>query len=63
VYEESLLDSQINELIQGEKTDNIPNKYNLRSKKIEGKSNIPNQPSRVEKPAKNTMNNNKERKA
>jgi len=32
-YEESLMDEQINELSKGEKANNSPNKYNLRSKK------------------------------
>jgi hypothetical protein len=35
-YEESLMDNQLNELSKGEKTNNNPNKYNLRSKKKEG---------------------------
>jgi hypothetical protein len=61
-YEESLMDSQINELSKGEKTNSSPNKYNLRSKKKEGKSDIPDQPSRAEKPAKDAINNNKEKK-
>jgi hypothetical protein len=56
-YEESLMDNQINELSKGEKTNSSPNKYNLRSKKKEGKSDIPDQPSRVEKPAKDAINN------
>jgi ribonuclease HI len=61
-YEESLMDNQINELSKGEKTNSSPNKYNLRSKKKEGKSDIPDQPSRAEKPAKDATNNNKEKK-
>jgi hypothetical protein len=40
-YEESLMDSQINELSKGEKTNSSPNKYNLRYKKKEGKYDIP----------------------
>jgi hypothetical protein len=61
-YEESLLDNQINELSKGEKANNSPNKYNLRSNKKEGKSDILDQPSRAEKPAKDAANNNKEKK-
>jgi hypothetical protein len=61
-YEESLMDIQINELSKGEKTNNIPNKYNLRSKKKEGKFDVPDQPSRAEKPAKDTTNSSKEKK-
>jgi hypothetical protein len=45
-YEESLLDNQINELSKGEKANSSPNKYNLRSKKKEEKSDIPDQPSK-----------------
>jgi hypothetical protein len=37
-YEESLMDNQLNELSKGEKTSSSPNKYNLRSKKKEGKA-------------------------
>jgi hypothetical protein len=62
-YEESLMNSQINELSKGEKANSSPNKYNLWSKKKEGKSDIPDQPSIAEKPAKDTTNNNKEKKA
>ena len=40
-YEESLMNGQINELRKGEKANNSPNKYNLRSKKKEEKSDIP----------------------
>ena len=62
-YEESLMNSQINELSKGEKANSSPNKYNLRSKKKEGKSDIPGQPSIVEKPTKDATRNNKEKKA
>jgi ribonuclease HI len=62
-YEESLMNSQINELSKGEKANSSPNKYNLRSKKKEGKSDIPDQPSIAEKPTKDATNNNKEKKA
>ena len=37
-YEESLMDNQLNEVSKGDKDNNIPNKYNLRSKKKEGKT-------------------------
>jgi hypothetical protein len=62
-YEESLMDNQLNELSKGEKTNSSPNKYNLRSKKKEGKSDIPDQPTRAEKPAKDVADNNKDKKA
>jgi hypothetical protein len=39
-YEESLMDSQLNELSKGERTSGNPNRYNLRSKKKEGKPDI-----------------------
>jgi hypothetical protein len=61
-YEESLMNSQINELSKGEKSNSSPNKYNLGSKKKEGKSNIPDQPSIIENPTKDATNNNKEKK-
>jgi hypothetical protein len=61
-YKESLMDNQINELSKGDKTNSNPNKYNLRSKKKEGKSDIPDQPPRADKPAKDATNNNKEKK-
>jgi hypothetical protein len=57
------MDNQINELRKGEETNSSPHKYNLRSKKKEGKSDIPGQPSRAENHAKDTTNNSKENKA
>jgi hypothetical protein len=62
-YEKSLMYNQINELSKGEMTNNSPNKYNLRYKKREGKSDIPDQPSKVEKPTKDATNRNKENKS
>jgi hypothetical protein len=62
-YEESLMDGQLNELSKGEKTNNNPNRYNLRSRKEEGKPDIPDQPTRAENPAKDVADNNKEKKA
>jgi hypothetical protein len=56
------MDNQINEMSRGEKTNSSPNKYNLRSKKKEGNYDIHDQPSRVEKPAKDTIKNRKEKK-
>jgi len=44
-YEEFLMNSQINKLSRGEKDNNSsPNKYNLGSKKKEGKSDTPDRP-------------------
>jgi hypothetical protein len=50
-YEESLVESQINELIKGEKANSSPNKYNLVSKKKYGKFDIPDHPPREYKSA------------
>jgi hypothetical protein len=58
------MNSQINELSKGEKENNSsPNKYNLRSKKKEGKSDTHDQPLVTENPAKDAVNCSKERKA
>jgi hypothetical protein len=62
-YEESLMNSQINELSKQDKASGSQNKCNLWSKKKEGKFFIPDQPSIVEKPIKYEENNNKEKKA
>jgi hypothetical protein len=57
------MNSQINELSKGEKAkDNSPNRYNLRSKKKEGKSDILDQPLIAERPAKPATNTTKEKK-
>jgi hypothetical protein len=56
------MNNQINELSKGEDTHSSPRRYNLRSKKKEGKYDIPNQRSRAEKPAKDATNNNKDTK-
>jgi hypothetical protein len=58
-YEESLMNSQINELSKGEKENGGPSKYNLWYKKKEGKSDIHDQRSKAEKPTKDATNNNK----
>jgi len=62
-YEESLIDSQINELSKGEKANSSPNKYNLTSKEKEGKSDVLDQLPREEKHAKVAANNNKGNKS
>jgi hypothetical protein len=61
-YDESVTDNQIHELSKGEKTNNIPIKYNLRSKKKEGNYDVPDHPSRPEKPAKDATSISKEKK-
>jgi hypothetical protein len=62
-YEESLMDSQLNEMRKGERTSGNPNRYNLRSKKKEGKPDIPDQPTRTENPVKEVAASNKEKEA
>jgi hypothetical protein len=60
-YEESLMDSQLNELSKGEKTNDNPSKYNLRSKKKEGKTDTSDHPTKEENYAKAVATSNKER--
>jgi hypothetical protein len=62
-YEESLMDSQINELSKWEKANSSPNKYNLRSKKKERKYDVPDQSSRGGKPSKDATNISEEKEA
>jgi hypothetical protein len=62
-YEESLMDSQLNEMSKGGRTDNNPNRYNLRSKKKEGNPDILDEPVRTKKLAKNVAYGIKEREA
>jgi hypothetical protein len=57
------MESQLNELSKGEKTNNNPNKYNFRSKKKEGKHDITDQPTITEKLAKDVTVSSKEKKA
>jgi hypothetical protein len=56
------MENQLNGLSKGDNTNSTPNKYNLKSRKKEGRPNIPGQPTREEKPAKNIIDNSKERK-
>jgi hypothetical protein len=51
-YEESLINTQINELSRGENTSNTPNRYNLRSKGKEGNFDNQDQPPMEERPTK-----------
>jgi len=41
VYEESLMDNRLNEMTKGDMTSSQPNRYNLKSRKKEGKLDIP----------------------
>jgi len=49
-YEESLMDTQLNELSKGERTSSNRNRYNLMSKKKEGEPQISDQTTRIEHP-------------
>jgi hypothetical protein len=57
------MDNQLIELIKGEKTSHTPNRYNLRSKQKEGKSVIPDRPTREKTPTKDISDTSKEKKA
>jgi hypothetical protein len=60
-YEESLMDNQLNESSKGGKANENQNKYNLRSKKKEGKPSTSDQPNKTENPAKVVVSSNKEK--
>jgi hypothetical protein len=60
-YEESLMDSQLNELSKGEKANENQNKYNLRSKKKEGKPSTSDHPNKTENYAKVVVSSSKEK--
>jgi hypothetical protein len=62
-YEESLINTQINELSRGEKASNTPNRYNLRSRKKEGNFDSQAQPLIAERPTKAVATTTKEKKA
>jgi hypothetical protein len=62
-YEESLMDSQLNELRKGEETNEHPNIYNLRSKNKEGKTNTYDHPTKTKNFAKAVASGNKEKDA
>jgi hypothetical protein len=55
------MDIQINELSKGEKEKENTNRYNLRSKKNEEKTNAPNQPAPKENSAKAVIVSSKEK--
>jgi hypothetical protein len=55
------MDSQLNELSKGERTSVNLNRYNLRSKKKEGKPDISNQHTILENPAKGVETSSKEK--
>jgi len=55
------MDNQLNELSKGEKGNENPNKYNLRSKKKEGKPNASNQHNKTENSARVVVSSSKEK--
>jgi hypothetical protein len=57
------MDSHLNELSKGDKANINQNKYNLRSKKNTGAPDVPEQLTRMEKPANEVADNNKGKKA
>jgi hypothetical protein len=62
-YEEALMGSQLNEMRKWERTSGNPNRYNLKSKKKEGKPDINEYPTRTEHPVKEVAASSKEKKA
>jgi hypothetical protein len=62
-YEESLMDSQLNELSKGDKASSSQGKYNLRSKKNIETPDVPEQFPRTEKPTSEVADSNKGKKA
>jgi hypothetical protein len=62
-YEESLMDSHLNELSKGDKASSNQNRYNLRSKENPGAPDVPEQLPRTEKPVNEEADNNEGNKA
>jgi hypothetical protein len=58
----SLFDRQLNELSKGDKANSSPNRYNLRSKRKEGKNDVPDQRTEAEKPAKDVVDDSRGKK-
>jgi hypothetical protein len=61
-YEESLMDSQLNELSKGDKVSGGRGRYNLRSDKKTAAPDNPEQSIRAEKPADGVANDHKGKK-
>jgi len=61
-YEESFMDSQLNELSKGEKNDENQNKYNLRSKNKDGNPSTYDRPKKTENYSKVVASSSKENK-
>jgi ribonuclease HI/uncharacterized small protein (DUF1192 family) len=62
-YEESLMDSQLNELSKGDKASGGQGRYNLRSDKKTTTPDIPEQSTRTEKPANEVADSHRGKKA
>jgi hypothetical protein len=62
-YEESLMDSQLNELSKGDKASGGRGRYNLRSDKKIAAPDIPEQSIRAERPANEVADGHRGRKA
>jgi hypothetical protein len=62
-YEESLMDSQLNELSKGDKASGGRGRYNLRSDKKTAAPDIPEQSTRTEKPANEVADGHRGKKA
>jgi hypothetical protein len=61
-YEESLMDSQMNELSKGDKASGSPGRYDLRSKKKTKAPDVPEQSTRTEKPANEVADSHRGKK-
>jgi hypothetical protein len=61
-YEESLMDSQLNELSEGDKASDSQSRYNLRSKKKTATSDVPEQSTRAEKPTNEVADSHRGKK-
>jgi ribonuclease HI len=62
-YEESLMDSQLNELSKGDKPSGSQGRYDLRSKKRTTTLDVPERSTRTEKPANEVADRNRGKKA
>jgi hypothetical protein len=61
-YEESLMDSQLNELSKGDKASGSQGRYDMRSKKKTVAPNVPEQSTRIEKPTNEVANSHRGKK-
>ena len=56
------MDIQLNEMRKGDKANDNPNRYNLRSKNKGGNTNVPEKPTRAEKTTKDMVDSEKAKK-